>query len=97
MLFKKKDVKSAEVMVDIKKKPDSIKILGSGCKNCERLEKNVRAVLKKVAWDIDIEHVKDFSEIAKYGVMTTPGLVLDEKVVSYGKVLSEAEILKIFQ
>ncbi len=96
MLFKKREVKNAKVVVDESKKPSNIKILGGGCKNCETLEKNVRTVLKKLGWEIEIEHITDFSEIAKYGVMTTPALVLDEKLASYGRVLSENEILKIF-
>lgn len=71
-------------------------VLGSGCKKCNDLETSVKnALIELKKGDIPITHITDFSEIAKYGVMSTPALVLDGKVVSYGKVLKKAEALKI--
>ena len=74
-----------------------IKILGSGCKNCVTLAENTKAALAELGTDAEIEKVTDFAEIAKYGVMSTPGLVIDEKVVSYGKGLKPQDIAKIIE
>lgn len=75
----------------------SIKILGSGCKNCIILTENTKEVLKEMGLDIQIEKITDFAEIASYGVMSTPALVVNEKVLSYGKVLKHAEIKKLIE
>ena len=72
------------------------KILGSGCKKCNLLEEHVRQVCKDEGLDVIIEHEKDFSKIAEYGVMSTPALVLNEKVVSTGKVLTVDDVKKLF-
>ena len=74
-----------------------IKILGSGCANCVTLAENTKKALAEVGAEAEIEKVTDFAEIAKYGVMSTPGLVIDEKVVSYGKVLKPQDIAKIIE
>lgn len=68
-----------------------VKVLGSGCAKCSALEEAVRAALAELGIDTTIEHVTDFAQIAAYGVMTTPALVVDGKVVSYGKVLKKEE------
>ena len=75
----------------------SVKILGSGCEKCNALEAAAKAALEQLGMDTTIDHVTDFSQIAAYGVMTTPALVVDGKVVSYGKVLKAAEVVKILQ
>ena len=72
-----------------------IKILGTGCGKCEKLEKNLRKVLKESALDASIENIEALKEIVRYGVMTTLALVVDEKVVSVGKVLSVKELKQI--
>ncbi|MDB4111810.1 thioredoxin family protein [Yoonia sp.] len=69
-----------------------IKILGSGCKKCVALAENTKAALQAADIDAEIEKVTDIVAIAGYGIMSTPGLVIDEKVVSSGRVLSTAEI-----
>ena len=74
-----------------------IKVLGSGCAKCNELEANTRAALKQLGMSTDIKHVTDFAQIAAYGVMTTPALVVDGKVVSYGKVLKKDEVVAILQ
>ncbi|NLB20406.1 MAG: thioredoxin family protein [Clostridium sp.] len=74
-----------------------IKILGSGCKNCAKLEKNTEDALKTSGIEATIEKVTDFKDIANYGVMTTPGLVINDVVVSQGKVLKENEIVKLLE
>jgi len=75
----------------------SVKVLGSGCAKCNELEKNTVEALKQLGMDTAIEHVKDFAVIATYGVMQTPALVVDGKVVAYGKVLKTEEVVKILQ
>lgn len=75
----------------------SVKILGSGCAKCNQLEAATVEALKELGIDVDVDHVTDFAEIAAYGVMSTPALVVDGKVVSYGKVLKKNEVLKILQ
>lgn len=73
----------------------TIKILGSGCKNCVTLAENTKAALTELGIHADIVKVTDYAEIASYGIMSTPGLVIDEKVVSFGKVLKPKDIVKI--
>jgi small redox-active disulfide protein 2 len=69
-----------------------IKILGSGCNKCLTLADNTHAALAKLKIEAPVLKVTDFAEIAAYGVMSTPALVIDDKVVAVGKVLSCAEI-----
>ncbi|MEG2799422.1 MAG: thioredoxin family protein, partial [Erysipelotrichaceae bacterium] len=72
-----------------------IKVLGSGCTKCVALEEATKKAIEELGVDIEVTHVTDFAEIASYGVMTTPALVLKGKVVSYGKVLTVDEIKEI--
>lgn len=74
-----------------------IRILGSGCKNCNTLEKNTLEAVSELGLDVKLTHVTDFAEIAKYGIMSTSGLWVDGKVVSYGKVLSKDEVKEILK
>ena len=75
----------------------SVKILGSGCAKCNQLEAATSKALAQLGMKDTIDHVTDFAQIADYGVMTTPALVVDGKVVSYGKVLKTEEVAKILQ
>ena len=68
-----------------------VKVLGSGCAKCNALEQAVRDALAELGMDTAVDHVTDFAQIAAYGVMTTPALVVDGKVVSCGKVLKKEE------
>ena len=72
-----------------------IKILGSGCAKCMKLEDHVKEALKQLNLALPVEHVMDFAKIASYGVMSTPALVLNGEVVSFGKVLSVDEVKHI--
>lgn len=74
-----------------------IKILGSGCKNCEALADNTKAALKETGIEAEIVKVTDFKQIMAFGVMSTPALVIDEKVVSAGKVLKQQEISALLE
>lgn len=69
-----------------------IKILGSGCRKCVALGDNAKAAALAAGREAEVVKVTDFADIAAYGVMSTPGLVIDEKLVSSGKVLSADEI-----
>ena len=69
-----------------------IKILGSGCANCQRLEANAKDALATLGLEATIEKVTDFGDIASYGVMKTPGLVVDEQVLVSGRVPEAKEI-----
>jgi len=78
-------------------KEASVKVLGSGCAKCNALEGAVKEALAELGMDTTVEHVTDFAQIASYGVMSTPALVVDGKVVSFGRVLTKdaaAAILK---
>ena len=72
-----------------------IKILGTGCSKCDKLEKNLKSVLGELDIEASIEKVEELKEIVRYGVMTTPALVIDDKVVSVGKVLSTKDLKKL--
>ncbi|MEG6584869.1 thioredoxin family protein [Dendrosporobacter sp. 1207_IL3150] len=74
-----------------------IKVLGTGCKNCVTLKDNTEKALQETGVQAEIVKVTDLKDIMAYGVMSTPALVIDEKVVSYGKVLKPEEIVKILQ
>ena len=75
----------------------SVKVLGSGCAKCNQLEAATREALKELGMESTIDHVTDFTQIAAYGVMSTPALVVDGKVVSFGKVLKKEEVVKILK
>ena len=70
----------------------AIKILGPGCANCENLEKNAREAAVMLGIDATMEKVTDRAEFARYGLLFTPGLVVDDKLVSGGRVPTVAEI-----
>jgi small redox-active disulfide protein 2 len=72
----------------------NVKILGSGCANCKRLEQNVRAVAERNNLELNIEKVTDYAEIMKYPIMSTPGLVINEKLISAGKIPSDQQLLE---
>jgi len=91
---------NAETMAEAEKAKTggaSVKVLGSGCAKCNQLEVATLEALKELGMDTNIDHVTDFTQIAAYGVMTTPALVVDGKVVSFGKVLKKDEVVKILQ
>lgn len=71
-----------------------IKILGTGCPNDKKMERNVRKAIKQLGIDrdVDIENITDIKEIVKYGVIKTPGLIVDGVIKVYGRVPSVKEI-----
>lgn len=74
-----------------------IKVLGTGCPNCKKLEANVNEVLENLKIEAVVEKITDIEKIMSYGVMGTPALVIDEEVKSYGRVLSSGEIEEILK
>ncbi len=74
-----------------------IKILGTGCKNCVTLAENAQKALDELGMEAEVIKVTEMADIMGYGIMSTPGLVVDEKVVSYGKVLKPKEIAQLLE
>ncbi len=70
----------------------NIKILGSGCANCKRLEVVARKVVGDLGIEAEFEKVTDMNEIMKYPILSTPGLVINEKLVSAGRIPTEEQI-----
>lgn len=91
------DCDSMEKAEEKKKEGSGIKILGSGCSRCKALGTATEEALAELHIDAAVDHVTDFSEIAAYGVMSTPALVVDGKVVSYGKVLNKEEVRELIR
>lgn len=74
-----------------------IKVLGSGCLNCKRLEQNARKAVDELGLEAEIQKVEDIKDIMSYGVMKTPALVVDEKVVLKGRIAKSDEIKKLLK
>ncbi len=70
----------------------NIKVLGSGCANCKRLEALTRKVVETMGIEAEIEKVTDMNEIMKWPILSTPGLVINDAVVSAGRIPTETEI-----
>ncbi len=75
----------------------NIKILGSGCARCHELFRNTGEAVKELGSDATVEYVDDIKQIIKYNVISTPGLVIDDKVISTGKSLSKRDLVQIIQ
>lgn len=74
-----------------------IKVLGTGCANCKKLEANVREAIHQLGIDATVEKVEDIKSIVSYGVMRTPALVINEKVKISGMVATVEDIKKILK
>jgi small redox-active disulfide protein 2 len=70
----------------------TIKVLGPGCNNCHLVEENTKTAVAQLGLEAEIEHVTDRAEYPKYGLLFTPGLVINEKLVAAGRIPSAAEV-----
>lgn len=73
----------------------SIKVLGSGCKNCHALLENAQEAVRALSLPVEVEYITDMEKVATYGAMSMPALVVNEKVVSMGKVLKPDDVEKL--
>ncbi len=73
----------------------TFRVLGPGCYACEQLEKDLRAVLAELGIPANVEHVRDLNEIAQYGMIRTPGLVIKDKVVLNGRALPRNKLKQL--
>jgi len=74
-----------------------IKVLGACCKKSTETFENTKIAVQELGLDAEVENIGDIMEISKYGVMSTPALVIDEKVVSYGKLLKPGDVKKLIE
>jgi small redox-active disulfide protein 2 len=72
-----------------------IEVLGTGCKKCQQLEANTKTALANLSLDAEVLHITDPIEIAKRGILSTPALVINGKVVAKGKVMTPQEIQRL--
>ena len=74
-----------------------IKVLGAGCKSCHEQFENAKAAVSSMGLSVEVEYITDLEKVMGYGVMSMPGLVFNEKVVSMGKVLKTADVEKLLE
>lgn len=74
-----------------------VKILGAGCKSCHELYENAKEAVKNMGLDIEVNYITDMKKVAEYGVMSMPAIVINEKVVSSGRVLNISEFEKLLR
>ena len=74
-----------------------VKVLGAGCKSCHALFENAETAVKNAGLDLEVEYVTDMETVTSYGAMRMPALVVNDKVVSAGRVLKPAEIEKLLR
>ena len=73
-----------------------VKVLGAGCKSCHEQYENAKEAVKNMGLGIEVEYITDMQKVMEYGVMSMPAVVVNEKVVSMGKVLKASEVEKLF-
>lgn len=73
----------------------NIKVLGGGCCKCENLLEAVKEAVAEKGGDAEIEYISDMARIMEYGIMSTPALMIDNKIVSMGRVLKAKEVLRL--
>lgn len=85
------------VFIRGEKEMRELKVLGPGCAKCKKLDENVKNAIGETGGDFDYEYVTDIQKIMEYGILMTPGIVLDGTVVSTGRVLPVKEIINIIK
>ena len=84
-----------ENICDKDNKITSIKVLGAGCKSCHKQFENVKRAVEELDLEIEVEYITDMEKVMAFGVMSMPAIVVNEKVVSMGKVLKSVEVIKL--
>ena len=84
-----------ENVCDKDNKITSIKVLGAGCKSCHKQFENVKKAVEELGLEIEVEYITDMEKVMTFGVMSMPAIVVNEKVVSMGKVLKSVEVIKL--
>ena len=74
-----------------------IKVLGAGCKSCHEQYENAKEAVKAMGLSVEVEYITDMQKVMAYGVMSMPAIVVNEKVVSMGKVLKPSEVEKLLR
>lgn len=74
-----------------------IKVLGAGCKSCHEQYENAKKAVAEIGLDIEVEYITDMEKVMTYGVMCMPAIVVNDKVVSMGKVLKTADVVKLLR
>ena len=74
-----------------------VKVLGAGCSSCHTQYENAKEAVKNMGLGIEVEYITDMQKVMEYGVMSMPAIVVNEKVVSMGKVLKASEVEKLFR
>ena len=88
--------KASEEVKSVSGEIESVKVLGAGCKSCHQMYENTKQAVENAGLGIEVEYIADMEKVMQYGAMSMPALVINEKVVSFGKVLKEKEIVKLF-
>ena len=97
-LFKKKPcccgnaVKAEPCHVEKLDAITSVKVLGAGCASCHKQYENAKEAVKSLGLSVEVEYITDLAKVMEYGVMSMPAIVINEKVVSMGKVLKTTEV-----
>ena len=74
-----------------------IKVLGAGCPSCHQQYENAKEAVRNLGLSVEVEYITDMEKVMEYGVMSMPALVVNEKVVSMGKVLKAADVINLFK
>ena len=74
-----------------------VKVLGAGCRACHEQYENAKTAVKALGLDVEVEYITDMEKVMGYGVMSMPAIVVNEKVVSMGKVLKAADVEKLLR
>lgn len=74
-----------------------VKVLGVGCGSCKKLEQNVDEAVKALGIDAEVQKIEDIQEISSYGIMSVPALMVDDNILSAGKVLSVNEVKELLE
>ena len=92
-LFNKK--KAADCCPEANDSICCVKVLGAGCKSCHEQYENVKEAVKKMGLSVEVEYITDMQKVMEYGVMSMPAVVVNEKVVSQGKLLKADDVVKL--